>query len=316
MEILDIKIENIGTETYKKLYFVKDENNSSKDIYFYGNSSNLTKHKLSLNGDFVPNDKENQNHTINLQIQYPKSGQIYTLCIYVEDDNGNSLSKALKINVKIKKEEEPQDNPEKIIKEKAKILLPELENKYNFSIILMEEQVLQKLIELNNSEELIGGWIKDEFGKKSKELFKEFKMENICDENEGKEKIEELKFDKEKIKEWIKEKEIEIEKLKIENLYNELNAEFDIGDKIDKNEVLNKIKEKNFDKESIKEWLKSKLNSGGDIDKKRVDELVELFDSEYNILNILEEDEFRQKIVELNYDEKVIRDWIEEKLSS
>ena len=163
---------------------------------------------------------------------------------------------------------------------------------------------------------MIGGWIKDEFGKKSKELFKEFKMENICDENEGKEKIEELKFDKEKIKEWIKEKEIEIEKLKIENLYNELNAEFDIGDKIDKNEVLNKIKEKNFDKESIKEWLKSKLNSGGDIDKKRVDELVELFDSEYNILNILEEDEFRQKIVELNYDEKVIRDWIEEKLSS
>ena len=150
-------------------------------------------------------------------------------------------------------------------------------------------------------------------------------MENICDENEGKEKIEELKFDKEKIKEWIKEKEIEIEKLKIENIYNELNAEFDIGDKIDKNEVLNKIKEKNFDKESIKEWLKSKLNSGDgidndnnndNIDKKRVDELVELFDSEYNILNILEEDEFRQKIVELNYDEKVIRDWIEEKLSS
>ena len=150
-------------------------------------------------------------------------------------------------------------------------------------------------------------------------------MENICDENEGKEKIEELKFDKEKIKEWIKEKEIEIEKLKIENLYNELNAEFDIGDKIDKNEVLNKIKEKNFDKESIKEWLKSKLNSGDgidndnnndNIDKKRVDELVELFDREYNILNILEEDEFRQKIVELNYDEKVIRDWIEEKLSS
>ena len=112
-------------------------------------------------------------------------------------------------------------------------------------------------------------------------------MEKICDENEGKEKIEELKFDKEKIKEWIKEKEIEIEKLKIENLYNELNAEFDIGDKIDKNEVLNKIKEKNFDKESIKEWLKSKLNSGDgidndnnndNIDKKRVDELVELFD--------------------------------------
>ena len=68
--------------------------------------------------------KKTENHTINLHIKYPKPGNIYTFCIYVKDDDGNSLSKALKINVKIKKEEEPQDNPEKRIKEKAKILLP------------------------------------------------------------------------------------------------------------------------------------------------------------------------------------------------
>ena len=152
-------------------------------------------------------------------------------------------------------------------------------------------------------------------------------MEKICDENEGKEKRMELKFDKEQIKEWIKTKRLEFLKVKFKNLYKELNAEFNIRNNIDINEVLNKIKEEKFDKERIREWIKSKLNSSGggidkdnnndNIDKKRVDELVEWFDSEYNILNILEEDdEFRQKIVELNYDEKVIRDWIEEKLSS
>ena len=52
------------------------------------------------------------------------------------------------------------------------------------------------------------------------------------------------------------------------------------------------------------------------IDNKKIDDLIELYDNEYNILNILEEEEeFRQKIIELNYDEDRIRDWIEEKLA-
>ena len=52
------------------------------------------------------------------------------------------------------------------------------------------------------------------------------------------------------------------------------------------------------------------------IDNKKIDDLIELYDNEYNILTILEEEEeFRQKIIELNYDEDRIRDWIEEKLS-
>ena len=48
----------------------------------------------------------------------------------------------------------------------------------------------------------------------------------------------------------------------------------------------------------------------------KIDELIELFDCEYNILNLEDEDEFRAKIIELNYDEKTIRDWIEEKLAA
>ena len=123
-----------------------------------------------------------------MQIKDPKPIQIYTLYIYVKDDNGNILSKPLKINVKIKEEKESED-PKKLVIENAKKLLPELENKYNFSIIFTEEEVLQKLIELNNNFELISGWISDEFEKKIKELYKELKMETICDEKEGKVKI-------------------------------------------------------------------------------------------------------------------------------
>ena len=216
--------------------------------------------------------------------------------------------------------EEKEEDDQKILIENAKKLLPELENKYNFSIILTEEKVLQKLIELKNNLESISKWILDEFGKKSEELYKEFKMETICDKNEGIEKIEELKYDKEKITEWIKIQENKLEKEKIETLYNELNAEFDFSNKIDKNEVINKIKEKNFDKESIKEWIKSKLDDDDIIgDKEKIEKMVALFDSEYNIENIWPEEdlkELRKTIVEFNYDEDKVRDWIELKLSS
>ena len=48
----------------------------------------------------------------------------------------------------------------------------------------------------------------------------------------------------------------------------------------------------------------------------RVKEMIELFDEEFNLLNIMEEDEIRQKIIELNYDEEKIREWIMVKLST
>ena len=51
------------------------------------------------------------------------------------------------------------------------------------------------------------------------------------------------------------------------------------------------------------------------MDDQKLNEMVELFDSEYNILNILDDDEFKQKIIDLEYDEKKIREWIEEKLA-
>ena len=50
-------------------------------------------------------------------------------------------------------------------------------------------------------------------------------------------------------------------------------------------------------------------------EKKDIEELVNIFEDDYNILDILDGKEFRQKIIELNFDEEKIRYWIEEKLS-
>ena len=64
--VSDIEIENVGNETYKKLYFVADESKSSKEICFLQNSKNANINQLSLNGDFSP--KDTGTHTINLKV--------------------------------------------------------------------------------------------------------------------------------------------------------------------------------------------------------------------------------------------------------
>ena len=195
---------------------------------------------MSIDGPFGPNSEGN--HSVILQIKNPNPSQIYILCIYVkETEDGNNLSKALKIKIK----EEQIEDPQKILEEKAKKLLPEIEKKNNINILCTKEELLKKLIESNNDMQSINEWLTNEFDKKADEFYRELNMETICDKNEVKTKIFELKFDKEQLNDWKKE----MEKNKIEKIYD-----FSISEKIDKNEVLNIIKEKKYEKESIN-WI-------------------------------------------------------------
>ena len=58
INIDDIKIENIGGETLKNLYFMRDEKESSKD-FIISQSKNINKHKLTSTGDdFIPGRTE------------------------------------------------------------------------------------------------------------------------------------------------------------------------------------------------------------------------------------------------------------------
>ena len=48
---------------------------------------------------------------------------------------------------------------------------------------------------------------------------------------------------------------------------------------------------------------------------KTFQKIIEKLDEEYNILTIVDEDEFKNKIIELNYNEDKIIEWIEQKLN-
>ena len=86
--------------------------------------------------------------------------------------------------------------------------------------------------------------------------------------------------------------------------------------------VYKKIKDCEFDEEKINEWIQEKIKKpepnpgqGPGPEDPRLQEMVDKFDEEYNILTIIEEDEFKEQIINLNYEEGKIREYIEKKLA-
>ena len=69
----------------------------------------------------------------------------------------------------------------------------------------------------------------------------------------------------------------------------------------------------------INEFIESIKKFGNIEHKKEYDEnlqkIIEKLDEEYNILTIVDEDEFKNKIIELNYNEDKIIEWIDQKLN-
>ena len=141
-------------------------------------------------------------------------------------------------------------------------------------------------------------------------------MSEVCDINEAKKIFKNYEYDQEKIQNWIKERKDEKVKLKAEEKYNQLSASINI-EKIDKDELIAKIISSNFDDNAINEWIKEKNKPGPNPPGPdgKLEELVAKFDEEYNILTIIDEEEFRDIIINLNYDEDKIRGYIEEKLN-
>jgi len=275
MEVKDIEIKNIGTVTLESLIFVKDEKESSKEIIFIGNDKNIKFQKTTLDGEFTP--EKVTKHSFFFKIEYPKVNRTYNLIIYArENENGPNLSNPLKIVINVKESDE-----ERIRREQE-----EEDNKKK------EEEERKK---------------REEERKKQEELKKK-------QEEEKRKQEEELKRKKEE--EERKQKEL-LEQKKIDELFNKLNEEFD--SKLQKEEIVQKIKEYDFDEEKIKEYIKKKIGDNNNIDyqglnKDEVENLYNELDQEFNLSSIMDKGEVIAKIIELKCDRDSLNDWIFEKL--
>ena len=321
---IPITIEKIINKKYKKLFFVKDEDESSKDVIFYGNKENLQQ--------LTNSDKSEETHYAILKIKEPKPNQEYNLYLYVtEKIEGKNLSNKLQIILKVKGEEKVEvEDPQKRLEEVAYKLYFEFSKKHDLNIIATKEAAIQKFIKLNNDNDSINNWIKDEFNKKCDELYSELSISDIIKKDEAKKEFANLKYDKEKIKEWAQSKIEQNNNDKAENLYKELEKKFEnLNEKLEKNQIIEKIKKENFNEKNLIEWIKPQIRAepepepvkekepilGSDPgENAKIEKIIRLLDDEYNILGILDEEEVRAKIKELNFDEKKIREWIEKKL--
>jgi len=179
-----IKITNRSDKRLTSFYMVIDMNTSSKNVYFYHNSSKnptllwVTPQDTLLHGDSC-------NVFCTFYIINPKIGE-YTIYIYLrEKSDGDNLSLPLKITFNIIEEPENNERKEEKGKEekkqeddfkreednkriqekkgninyKAEEILNELDEEFNIYSFLDKEEALNKIIELNYDREKINDWV-------------------------------------------------------------------------------------------------------------------------------------------------------------
>ena len=154
----DINICNIGNKEFKNLFFVIDDNISSKNLVFYGNSKSKLSSKLTPNGPLKNNEKLNHNPAFHFD--EPKIGE-YIIFIYVrEKPDGENLSHPLKIIVNL-----TGDNTEidykNLDKKKVEEIFDELEEELNITSVIDKEIVIKKIIEFNCDKENLSKWYED-----------------------------------------------------------------------------------------------------------------------------------------------------------
>ena len=280
IEINNIKIKNTGNVSCKKLYFVKDEEKSSNDLCFFGNSKRTNEYELSMPGELNPNESLPCNITMN--INNPQAGQDYKIIIYAKENN-DIISDPFEMIVKINK---PKEDPMKQKQEKANQIYEEIQNEF----------AAQADVDFINKEDIIKKLMQNELNK------------------------DEIVND---IKNKIREKEQKENNEKTEGIYKQL----DFGNvKLDKKEVLDYIKEKEFNKDEIQKWIDGKKPRENpqpakpqpqpqpNDREKKVNEIFQELEDSYGISGFIDEEVAKDKIRQLNLDKKAIDKWIENEL--
>ena len=345
INIDDIEIKNIGNEPLNHLILVRDDDNSSDDIFIFGNSANPKELELTMPGAFDINDSQKFN--ISLKINYPKPNQTYKMVLYVrEKNNDNNLSEPLEIIIKIKQNEE---DPMKQKKQQATQIYEELKNEFHdYNNLLEKNNIINQLLNNNFNKEEIKNSLNlkiEKIKQEEKEKENKAKIEEILnqlnfhDDNEF--KMDEIRalikqndFNKENVQNWINGQ-------LCKKIYNKLTNLDDVDiTKASEDEVFQKIIELNFKIDEIKILYPKKEekvenpvvqpannenagaadneNAGAakNEDDEEVDKIYNELEDDYGISGYIEEELAKLKIRELKLDRDAIIEWIENSLVS
>ena len=301
----NIRITNIGEQSYENLCFYKDKANSSKDFGFF-NDKNFEFHELTLAGEFEP--EESMNFNISLRIDNAKPNQIYKMVIYVREKNSRkNLSDPFEICVRIINNDDPIQQRQNI----ANKIYEEFRNEFkDYEYLLNKNEIINQLLENNLNKEEIKKSINDKIKQIQKNKIEEEKAEILYKELN----IGNLKIKKDEIIALIKEQNFNkeniqnlINKKKCEQIFDILikSNEFDIKQQ-NKEKVFKKIIELNFNIDEIKKFYIE--------EEKIVNDLYKKINEDYDLPGFIDEKEAKQKFRELNCNKELIIEWIENEL--
>ena len=301
----NIKITNIGEQSYENLCFFKDKANSSKDFGFF-NDKNFEFHELTLAGEFEP--EESMNFNISLRIDNARPNQIYKMVIYVREKNSRkNLSDPFEICIRIINNDDPIQQRQNI----ANKIYEEIRNEFkDYEYLLNKNEIINQLLENNLNKEEIKKSINDKIKQiqknkieeeKAEILYKELNIDNLnIKKDEIIALIKEQNFNKENIQNLINKK-------KCEQIFDILikSNEFDIKQQ-NKEKVFKKIIELNFNIDEIKKFYIE--------EEKIVNDLYKKINEDYDLPGFIDEKEAKQKFRELNCNKELIIEWIENEL--
>ena len=311
ININDIKIKNVGDVSIHKLFFVKQQEKSSNDFCFFGNSKATDEYELSMDGELKPNKSLNCN--ISVTINNPQPEKEYKAIIYAKENN-EIISDPFEIIIKINK---PKEDPIEQKQTQANKIYEEIKNQFpNHNSLINKDEIINKLISNNlNKNEIINDinnkineMQQKEDEEKAEQIYDELNLNNInIDKNEIISIIKEKNFDKEEIQKWLNEKAKIQKKEKAQNLYNKIRNEQNLDFSKCNNEeaILNKIIELKFNENEIRNFFKA-----GEEDPEVIEIFNELEDG-YNITSLKKKEEVIAKIKELKCDRDKIDKWVE-----
>ena len=314
ININNIGIKNVGNISIHKLFFVKDQEKSSNDFCFFGNSKATNEYELTMPGELE--QKNSINYSVSMNINNPQPGKEYKAIIYAKENN-EIISEPFEIIIRINK---PQEDPLKQKQTQANQIYEEIKNQFpNHNSLINKDEIINKLISNNlNKNEIINDinnkineMQQKEDEEKAEQIYDELNLNNInIDKNEIISIIKEKNFDKEEIQKWLDEKVKIQNKEKAQNLYNNLRngQNLDFSKCPNEEAILNKIIELKFNENEIRNFFKAAGKE--EVDPKVMEIFNELEDG-YNLTSLKEKEEIIEKIKELKCDRDKINEWVE-----
>ena len=314
ININNIGIKNVGNISIHKLFFVKDQEKSSNDFCFFGNSKATNEYELTMPGELE--QKNSINYSVSMNINNPQPGKEYKAIIYAKENN-EIISDPFEIIIKINK---PKEDPIEQKQIQANQIYEEIKDQFpNHNSLINKDEIINKLIGNNlNKNEIINDinnkineMQQKEDEEKAEQIYNELNLNNInIDKKEIISIIKEKKCDKEEIQKWIDEKAKIQNKEKAQNLYNNLRngQNLDFSKCPNEEAILNKIIELKFNENEIRNFFKAAGKE--EVDPKVMEIFNELEDG-YNLTSLKEKEEIIEKIIELKCDRDKIGEWVE-----